>query len=355
MITVITGTPGAGKTAYCVEKLVQPLIGGAVDKLEDDGSVTKVPIKVYTNINGLLLDHELIGPDGPEGVLSWQDWAKPGSVIVYDEYQRVWPPRPNGSAVPPSISALDTHRHRGVDFILVTQNVMNVDRHIHGLTGRHLHVRRIGNSRTAVVYEWDHANRQLLYSKAISRAFWRVDKKTFGLYKSAELHTKQPRRVPTLLWVVLAAIVATPLLGWNFLSRMQAKAAPPPVAVLPLKPLADNIQGFTKSMPLGHSSTVTVALPPVVRGRPVESALAGCIASRDRCTCSDSDGAPVDVSASLCEALRSSRPAMPESVFAHVPEASGGYLGAAGASDARSPDVHLIEFAAARRQSRGFQ
>jgi len=139
---------------------------------------------------------------------NWHQWAKPGAVIVVDEFQKMWPPRANGAKVPPDVQALDTHRHMGVDFVLITQSVMNTDRHIHALGGRHLHVRRVANMKMAVVYEWDHVSRSLQYSKAISKGAWRYSRKVFKLYRSAEVHTKQPRKLPGLVWFILAGLGA---------------------------------------------------------------------------------------------------------------------------------------------------
>ena len=94
MITVITGTPGAGKTLYAISKLIQPLVGTTVKHTQEDGTVEEVPRTIYTNINGLLLDHELIDGGENNGLRDWWKWAKPGSVIVFDEVQRIWQPRP---------------------------------------------------------------------------------------------------------------------------------------------------------------------------------------------------------------------------------------------------------------------
>ena len=208
MITIITGTPGAGKTLYTIEKLLQPLVGASITYTNDQGQEVTAPRTIYTNINGLLLDHEKIDGGDNQGLRDWHQWAKPGAVIVFDEVQRHWQPRANGSKVPDDIQALETHRHMGVDFIIITQNVMLVDRNIHALAGRHLHVRRIANMPMAIVYEWDHVSRGLLYAKSLTKSPWRYSKKIFKLYKSAEVHTKQPRKVPGLVWFLLAAVVA---------------------------------------------------------------------------------------------------------------------------------------------------
>eukprot|EP01030_Chromulinospumella_sphaerica_P006407 gene6407-6266_t len=186
-------------------KLLQPLIGTSITYTNDQGEEVTAPRTVYTNINGLLLDHELIDGGENKGLRDWHKWAKPGSVIVFDEVQRHWKPRAKGSAVPPDIEALETHRHMGVDFIIITQNVLLVDRNIHALAGRHLHVRRIATMPMAIVYEWDHVSRALLYAKSLTKSPWRYSKKIFKLYKSAEVHTKQPRSIPGAVWFVLAA------------------------------------------------------------------------------------------------------------------------------------------------------
>lgn len=240
MITVITGTPGAGKTLYAISKLLLQLVNSTVTKVNDDGQKVEIPRRIFTNIKGLLIEHELIEEGGRwtyqgqawnqdansnrQGLHNWHEWAPPGAVIVVDEFQKWWPPRPNGAAIPPDIQALDTHRHQGVDFILITQNVMNADRHTHGLCNRHLHVRRFGNLPAAIVYEWDHCSRTLMYSKALAKAPWRYDKSVFKLYHSADLHTKQPRKIPTLVYIILVAVA---LAAWKIpesVSRISAKS-----------------------------------------------------------------------------------------------------------------------------------
>ncbi len=228
MITIISGTPGAGKTLYTIEKLVLPLIGKTATGTDDNGDLVEFPRTIYTNINGFQIDHELIDGGGNQGLRDWHTWAKPGSVIVFDEVQKVWPPRANGSKVPEDIQSLDTHRHMGVDFILITQNVNNVDKHVHALGGRHLHVRRIGMMPLAIVYEWDHVSRGLMYSKSLIKKPWRFNKKVYKLYKSAQLHTKQPLRLPGLVWFILVGLVAMAFLVPSIKTRMDERFNPKP-------------------------------------------------------------------------------------------------------------------------------
>lgn len=302
MITVITGTPGAGKTLYAISKLLLPLIGTHVPVTDEDGVVTLHPRVIYTNIRGLLIEHELIDAGDNQGLRDWHEWAKPGAVIVFDEFQKAWPPRPNGSKVPDDIQALDTHRHMGVDFILITQNVINTDRHVHGLVGRHLHVRRMANTHLCIVYEWDHCSRQLLYAKSLTKQPWRYSKKVFKLYRSADAHTKQPRKVPGLVWFILAGVIGLAYLGPSTYNRLQERIAggtAKPAPAVQSAALASAIApGAAASAEEKVSSGEGVATP--ATKQPV---LAGCVRSKNRCSCYDESGKLFANEPGTCETM----------------------------------------------------
>lgn len=301
MITVITGTPGAGKTLYAIEKLLLPLLGKTVKGRADDGAEVEYPRTIYTNINGLLIDHELIDGGDNQGLQDWYKWVKPGSVIVFDEVQKVWPPRANGSKVPNHVQELDTHRHKGVDFILITQSVMNVDRHIHALGGRHLHVRRVGNMKAAVVYEWDHVSKSLMYSKSISKSPWRYSSKVFKLYKSSELHTKQPRKVPTLIWFVLLGVVTLAAGGPMYFERMKMRLNPDVQAQNDVhkKPVRSE-SGIPP--PKAHDAAPVLAAVSAPEPQKSLQKLAGCVRSKSRCSCYDEAGQVFAAEVGHCEA-----------------------------------------------------
>ena len=296
MITIITGTPGAGKTLYTIEKLLQPLVGTHVPQTGEDGVTTMHPRTIYTNINGLLLDHEKIDGGDNQGLRDWHQWAKPGSVIVFDEVQRHWVPRANGSKVPDDIQALETHRHMGVDFILITQNVLLVDRNIHALAGRHLHIRRVANMPMAIVYEWDHVSRGLLYAKSLTKSPWRYSKKVFELYKSAELHTKQPRKIPGLVWFILAGILGLSILAPTTYARLSERinGTQPQAQV---KTPASGIGARPASAPGSAASA-----PAPIEAAPVQQVFAGCAATVNRCDCYDTAGGRVEMDMNYCVA-----------------------------------------------------
>ena len=299
-ITVITGTPGAGKTLHAIEKLLLPLVGTFVPQ-EIDGVTTLHPRTIYTNIKGLLIDHELIDGGDNKGLADWHTWAKPGAVICFDEVQKIWKPRPNGSKVPEEVEALETHRHMGVDFIIITQNVMLVDRNIQALTSRHLHVRRMANLRLAIVYEWDHCSKSLMYSKALTKSPWRYNKDIFKLYHSSDLHTKQPRSMPGVVWFLLVAIIGFMVLGPYMYKRMKERFDPP---ALHQKATPGSNPGVGLAGPVSAASAplaaASVPVPGIsVPGVPVE-AIAGCARYKDTCRCYDSHAQLLDKPKDFC-------------------------------------------------------
>lgn len=370
MITVITGTPGAGKTLYTIEKLLLPLVGKTMKGQDANGGEIEIPRTIYTNINGLLVDHELIDGGDVQGLRDWHKWAKPGSVIVFDEFQKVWAPRANGSKVPDDIQALDTHRHMGVDFILITQSVMNTDRHIHALAGRHLHVRRVANMRMAVVYEWDHVSRSLMYSKAMTKSPWRYSKKVFELYKSAELHTKQPRKMPGLVWFILAGVVGISVLAPTTFTRLSERMNPGAQQAETVKPGSHEKLAVSAAAADSAHPAVSVGGPtvpdervdfmPRLSDRPWTApaydhlrtvvqmpVIAGGVCMDGRCACVTSEGVKLELSDTACADWIKARPFNPY-VAAPAPavNVAGARAGTASAHMSSSPGQSALAPAA---------
>lgn len=312
MITVITGIPGSGKTLFCVDKMLRSLLDKKYKHLQDDGSFTEIGHTIYSNINGLLIEHEKIEAGAPwtyngktdkweqgeglkTGLNNWHEWAKPGSVIVFDEIQKPWPLAATGSKVPPPIEALETHRHMGVDFIQMTQHPMMIHANLTRLAGRHLHMRRLGNMPFASVYEWDGVSRSLLYKNTMSKYPYRYGKKAFDLYKSAEVHTKQPRKMPSLLWGVLIAVAGMAYAGPMIASRLSDRLNPKPPEVM-VKAAAKPL-----TVPVVTNLPAVVFSPPgATQPMIVVPEISGCITVKDRCSCFDSVGKLVPVMFDAC-------------------------------------------------------
>lgn len=205
MITIITGVPGMGKTALLVQMLLKnekasnarPVFVMGIPDLKIEHSPAP-PVDVWTE--------KRADKDDPELMLDYYTFP-PNSYLVIDEAQRVFRPRASGSKVPPHVMALETHRHTGLDIILLTQKPSLLDKNVRDLCGRHIHIRDSILGRR--LYEWpeynDTDNKSNLEA-ATKRAF-KPPKESFEYYKSSEMHTKQPRRFHQV-WVYLFLAVA---------------------------------------------------------------------------------------------------------------------------------------------------
>lgn len=207
MLYLYTGVPGAGKTLYAVSNLVKrkdfkdrPIF---VDGIKD-------------------LDHDKINyfdiPEG-ESIQTWTKWAPPGAIIVVDECQRIFRPRPSGSKVPDYVAELETHRHRGLDFILITQHPRLIDVHLRGLIEHHTHLGKT-NLGLRRKLEWTTGGAKDPESRANIRealiSVYRLDKSVYGLYKSAEVHTKIRTKKSKLLMLFPLALCLVGYGVWSF-------------------------------------------------------------------------------------------------------------------------------------------
>ncbi|MGV2292087.1 zonular occludens toxin domain-containing protein [Trinickia sp. YCB016] len=191
MITLITGTPGSGKTLYAVWLLQKELTSGR--RLVVDG------------IKDLAIDHELVDE---AWVRTWHNHCQQHDLIVVDEVQRIWPPVSVSVKPTPDIEELHKHRHRGVDFIVITQHPQRLNKTIRDLVGRHVHVRRLFGLKQAMLYEWDHCHNPNAGFRDAVKTRWGYPRKVFQLYTSAEVHTKQKAVIPKTLFVLPLALIA---------------------------------------------------------------------------------------------------------------------------------------------------
>lgn len=286
MITLITGAPRSGKTLYTVDKLIQPEIGRVLDIDDDQDGLIKVTRRILSNINQLQLVHELV--DG-EWLSNLHTNRHIGDFIVFDEVQRVWPNRPTGSKIPPSVEYLQTHGHDAVDLVIMTQSPNLIDPGVRALVGRHLHVRKVGAFGGAIIYEWDGCSNALNFKNAFKKSAYKYSRKAQSLYKSAKGHTGSRASLPTVLWVALActagAAYAWPTLMDRIVSKGQAGVtlsadAAPGQQAAPAVPAA----------PTGPVTTVPVPPVPLAPMGPPPPTFAGCAVARGVCVCYDSTG-----------------------------------------------------------------
>ena len=271
MITLITGVPGTGKTALVVSMLEQEILAGRV---------------VFTNITGLKLPHYRLGKMNEWQTGSWlhidryfrkappkkmelcieeddSNWlprddvfkddagnlrktlfdkagfavgsveyeSHKGALIVYDECQNTYRPRPAGSPVPDYVSALEVHRKQGLDFWMITQRPLQVDSNLRGLRGKHIALRNMALGRYK--YEWPEVGdiESKMSRDNAARTRFKLPKNVFHLYESAEVHTKNKHTLPMMAKIALVSIPAAVFFLWQSYSVISGKfAVKPPIS-----------------------------------------------------------------------------------------------------------------------------
>jgi hypothetical protein len=227
MITIITGVPGMGKTALLVQMLLandkasnaRPVFVMGIPDLKIE-HVKAPPVQEWTE--------QRPDPDDPTLMLDYFTFP-PNSYLILDEAQRVYRPRSAGTKVPPYVAALETHRHTGLDIILLTQKPNLVNVNVRHLCGRHIHIRDTILGRK--LYEWPEYNdtdNKANLEAAAKRAF-KPPKESFKYYKSSEMHTKQARRFHQV-WIYLAlAVVFMGYMGYRAFTSISGRMSEEPI------------------------------------------------------------------------------------------------------------------------------
>lgn len=296
MITLLTGKPGTGKTAYAVKMLLE------------DKTLEGRPI--YTNITGLKLPHF---PIDAAWMQQWHKNAPPEAFILFDECQDVFLPRHPSREPPDFVNELTKHRKDySVDFFLITQKPTFIDFMVKGLAQRHIHIRETGLSRmvheSPEVVDFDDKS----VREVASSTPYVLPKQVFDLYISAQVHTKkQRRRLPLAFYVFVGALLLAVGIGvYIYQSRLapviagvsgeavegeQSGGVPPPARldgarVAPPTVPASIVEATTPTDPRNPLSAPLYAavVPPVVAPEVV-----GCVASRRACTCYSQQSTPI--------------------------------------------------------------
>lgn len=294
MITLFTGSPGAGKTASLVD-LLSKLEGGR--PLYVDG------------LNGLTLPHT------PCDSNNWHTELPDGAILVIDEVQRVWRARSSGSKVPDSVAELETHRHRGIDVYLTTQAPALVDPNVRNLVGRHIHIRDTGIM-GRWWYEWPETSVGMQWKTCINKRRISLPKKSFELYKSSSLHTTPVRGIPRALIYGIFALLLFFALAFGVYRIYKKTQAPesvpipemsgsrPGIAAQPFTPeqqrqpfiddrvdFIPRVSNKPESAPAYDHLRVILSMPVVTGGM--------CIG--DQCTCITDQGTKAGLSPVECK------------------------------------------------------
>lgn len=310
-IRLITGVPGTGKTAFLVSELEKVAATGRkifVDNIpglkiehyragkisewqkgtwlhidqykrtkpsnapvepdhdeENDGNENWIPNPdVFKDESGNLFINAYKPASDSSGVVELVGKvpyeSHKGALLVIDEAQRHFRPRPSGSPVPDHVAALEVHRHQGLDIWLVTQRPGLIDANVRALVGQHVALRATSLGRWKYVWPevGDIESKNSRDNAARSR--YKLPKHVFSLYKSAEVHTMTKQPMPFAAKVFFLAVPVALVLFWNVFGMISGKFHPEQSA--PVQPVASAVQGpITQAVYTPPTSAAVEALP----------------------------------------------------------------------------------------------
>lgn len=317
-MTLITGTPGSGKTLYAVTRILEEAQKGRL---------------IFSNIDGLKIDGVHPIPDD----LDWRN-TPDGSLVVYDEAQQheMFKNLGKGNSKEPIVSDMEVHRHTGHDLWFITQHPRLISSHIRSLIGEHINVHRPYGAPIASAYRWGicEENPNTKTAQARSEANYKVPfkKEVFKFYKSATVHTHKFRLPPNIrnAGIFLGILVLAVFYLFNSSSMLtksvdgiknngQPSVAASPV-VNPLQPEVHDTLTPEQRADLNARSPVATQTvnnqvnqinynPNQPFANQFDNAqaasnqpyLSGCMQLKNKCSCFTQQGSKLDVSIADCK------------------------------------------------------
>lgn len=173
---------------------------------------------IYTNIADLkLVQCRPLPPN-----CDWRDTPQ-GSYFVIDEAQLINIFSDEARGIDPIVKDLTIHRHKGYDFLFITQEPSFVHKYIRKLASHHIHLVNIFGWEQSMKMEWSVVQDSPNAIKSIARVEnltrWRFPKHVYPLYKSTTINTRE-KRIPKKLVLLASASACCFLLAiFMFLSN----------------------------------------------------------------------------------------------------------------------------------------
>jgi zona occludens toxin len=288
MITLVTGTPGHGKTLWLISTLAEEV---------------QRPI-YYHGIAELKLPWNLVNT--PE---RYHEELPTGAIFVMDEAQKTFPVRDPKKPVPDALKFLETHRHSGNDIYFITQHPNLIDHHIRRLVGRHIHLHRLFGSKHSTVFEqeklfdiedkWD--------LKQCSKTVFNYPKKSFELYKSAEIHTVK-RRIPKAIYAVPPLLL---LIGYGIYQvKYKTLGDKQQAAVQERQQTGSSGSSSLTGSPVDWSKALKPSIPGMPYTAPIYApiakpvslpVIAGCVGNDKRCSCYTQQATVIEMTSTQCQ------------------------------------------------------
>lgn len=336
MITLISGSPGSGKTAYVIDLLSKE----TSRPIFICGIKTSLPVSPVPPISEWTRTVPL--PEDPSIQADAFDFPD-GSIIVLDEAQNIYRPRPVSSKLPAIVSAFETHRHFGLDFYLITQRPAQIDSHVRRLVSTHIHLVNSWSGRK--LFEWTEyadVENKSSFSCAVHRPY-KLNSSVFHLYESASIHTKVVKRRPLSFYFLIAFLIIFFLLAFYIFRSISSRVSPNKSSSISPSS-SHSISSVSSSVAPSLSASIpssSVSTPPPLSPasftprlsimpetapvydeiRQVKSlpSVVGCIQSASDCRCYTSQGTDVLFTRELCLSWIKQRPFNP---FRSSPDSS---------------------------------
>lgn len=193
MLTLVSATPGSGKTLKCVELIYDALNRGHVVYSNILGLQVPGVIKINTDVDWRDLDGFKRTMPGTEHLPisvfydeahEHQGFCDPALLTLTDK-QKIKDVQDIGRS-------LSMHRHFGFDIYLITQHPSKLAKFVITDIGRHLFLRRVFNMQRSTIYEFPEAHVYVTKSvrdDAVNKTIWKFPKHLFGTYTSTETNT----------------------------------------------------------------------------------------------------------------------------------------------------------------------
>lgn len=294
MITLITGTPGQGKSAYVVWNEIRTALNAGrtvyyngIPKLTLSGiHLTDDEVRGWCQLQPKINPAD---PDEHQELANLQE----GALVVVDEAQRIFRAMGSGAPVPDYLAYLEYHRHHAIDFVLMTQHPKLVHVNARALVGRHIHLRNGVLGRVSHEFsEWcENPHTKSARATSLVRKY-KLPKEAFSLYQSASAHTPVKKGVPFQFYILGFVFFLIPMLGYYVYNSLNKKISSP---VFDKQPVIN----ATSHTPSAAPVVIAPSLPAVPALEYHASNLvdwtniSGCISSKKQTACYDRNGVRV--------------------------------------------------------------
>lgn len=200
MLYLYTGLPGSKKTANVVHRLTS-------DPMFKDRPI------FYFNLKSCTID-DWIEIDESQAK-AWYELPE-GSVIFFDEAQKLYRPQKWDKNKPQYYTQLEEHRHKGFDIFLTTQHPMFIDTHVRRLVDEHRHLHNAFGIRS-ISYTWPRCkdDPEASFFEG-NRENAQVPKSVFSLYQSTVINTNKKRIPKKLYYIGILALLVFSAFGYLY-------------------------------------------------------------------------------------------------------------------------------------------